>query len=318
MPVLEPESRYSKRLNQVLNYTNKNSHKNLNLDTLADMACLSKYHFARIFQDKIGESPIKFLKRTRLEKAACLLFDKQVPVSKIATNCGFSSNQSFSREFSNKFDVCPRQFRLNHLNSLEDTSGVSYLDSKFTQFQTVGIQSDLNNSAQKIQIVKKLPTKVAYVRSIGRYGGCNEIYKAMQAIKTWGQETGMWIDNTEIIGVSWDYSSMTPKTMCRYDACIPVPDDFQSKTKVSVQTIPGGLYAVVAIPYHRVKDLCLLWHWFSITLRMALKFKNYAAELYAGPWYEIYKSKLFSGRPVIEFYARLYYNRTRSESIYKS
>ena len=306
MPVLKPESRYSNRLNQILNFTHQNSHKNLKLDSLAGIACLSKYHFSRVFHDELGESPIRFLKRIRLERAACLLKNRHVPISRIAMNCGYNSSQSFSREFANKFETGPRQYRVNYLNKTEESSGNSYLNSAFSQFQSIGIEYDLQASAEKIKIVKMTPTKVAYIRSIGRYGGCNNIYKAMQSIRNWGLETGYWHDETELIGTSWDYSSMTPENLCRYDACIPVPDHACCNDGVSVRMIPGGLYARAKIPYRCVTDFPLIWHWFSLTLRTSVKFSNYTAKLYTGPWYEKYKFKSSSGRSFLELYAQLY------------
>ena len=317
MTVLQSESRYSKRLNRVLNFASQNNHKYLNLDLLADMACMSKFHFARIFQDQLGEPPIQFLKRTRMEKAACLVRNKHIPINQIALNSGFTSNQSFSREFGKKFDFGPRQFRLNHFNKVEENNGLNYLSSAFEEFRSIGIDYDLEASAEKIQIVRKLPTKVAYIRSIGRYGGCNEIGKAMIAIRDWALETGNWNGDSEMIGASWDYSSMTPDTMCRYDACVRVPDNFVNNSGVSMQTIPGGQYAVVRTPYQSVKDLSLIWHWFSLTLRTATKFKNYTAKLYTGPWYEKYKSKCSSGDPEVEFYAYLYDGNVKPNSIHK-
>ncbi len=317
MTVLHPESRYSKRLNQVLNFASQNNHKYLKLDLLADMACMSKYHFARVFHDQLGESPIQFLKRIRLERAACLIRNQYLPISEIATNSGFTSNQTFAREFGKKFDLGPRRFRLNHLNQVEENNGISSVVSSFKEFHDIGIHHDLEESAERIQIVRKLPTKVAYVRSIGRYGGCNEIGKAMDAIRDWALETGHWHDDTKIIGASWDYSSMTPETMCRYDSCVPVPDDFVNNSGVSVQTIPGGLYAVAQTPYRSIKDACLIWHWFSLTLRTAARFKNYVAKLYTGPWYEIYKFDPGTGKPVAELYAYLYSTNKQSDYIYK-
>ena len=278
---------------------------------------MSKYHFARIFHDQLGESPIHFLKRIRLEKAACLVRNKHLPISQIAVCSGFTSRQSFSREFGKKFNFGPRQFRLNHIHKVEENNGNNYLTSAFEHYHGIGISTDLEASAQKIQMIKKSPTKVAYIRSIGRYGGCNEISKAMTAIRNWALETGHWLDDTEIIGASWDYSSITPQTMCRYDACVPVPDNFVNTSGVSVQTIPAGRYAVAQVPYRDIKDLCLIWHWFSLTLRSAQRFKNYTAKLYTGPWYEIYKSKPYNGFPVIELYAYLHYANASSDNIYK-
>ena len=93
MPVLLPENRNSRRINAALNFAHANFHANLNLDSLADVACLSKYHFLRLFHDQVGESPIGFLKRIRLERSACLLiYAHNRPILDVALNCGSQAN----------------------------------------------------------------------------------------------------------------------------------------------------------------------------------------------------------------------------------
>ena len=101
MPVLSPRNRYANQLNNVLNFAHANGDKTLRLEQLASRACLSKYHFTRIFGDCLGESPARFLRRIRLERAACLLKqERQLSIADVSWRCGFSTPQLFSRVFS--------------------------------------------------------------------------------------------------------------------------------------------------------------------------------------------------------------------------
>lgn len=306
MPVLSLENRYSDKINNVLNYAHANGDKQLQLGDLADKACLSKFHFTRVFQDTIGESPVSFLRRIRLEKAASLIKnDIHLPIFEIALRCGFSTPQLFSRVFGDRFGYSPAQFRENRLNHVEDSSRTGYANSILDDFFQICSETSASVTEGQITLVKLLPTRVAYVRSIGRYGGCGDISKAMDAIQCWAEQNELWNATSEIIGISWDYSSITPVGLCRYDACVPVPITFPRSSSVSFQAIPGGMYATAKIPYRVPSDLTKIWWWFSLIIKTSARFKNFDPSLTVGPWYEVYKSGSVADFPVIELYVYL-------------
>ncbi len=83
-------NRHVNRLNHVLNFAHNNWDKDLNLDLLAHIACISKYHFIKLFHEHSGETPIGFLKRIRLENAAhWLSYRREFSINNTALNCGF-------------------------------------------------------------------------------------------------------------------------------------------------------------------------------------------------------------------------------------
>src|SRR5476649_286477 len=61
------------RLNQVLDYIDGHLGQNLNLDCLAALAHLSRYHFLRRFQQWSAEAPHAYVRRRRLETGASQL-----------------------------------------------------------------------------------------------------------------------------------------------------------------------------------------------------------------------------------------------------
>ena len=306
MPVLSLENRYSNQLNNVLNFAHANGDKRLQLDDLADRACLSKFHFTRVFHEYVGESPVSFLRRIRLEKAASLLkHDRHFSILEVALRCGFSTPQLFSRLFGDRFGVSPNQFRSNHLSRLEDSSSTGYEATIRSNFNEICTGTKTSITDNQINIVTLQPTRVAYVRSIGRYGGCGNIGNAMIAIQNWAEEHELWTENSNIIGISWDYSSITPTGLCRYDAGVTVPPSFSRPSGVSMQMIPGGFYATAKIPYRQPSDLTRIWWWFSQTIKSSDRFLHFDPALSVGPWYEIYRSEKENEYPVIELYARL-------------
>lgn len=82
--------------------------------TLADLAAAdgrSPFHLQRIFSAEVGESPLQFSRRVRLQRAAAALLVTQKSVLDVALDAGFDSPEGFSRAFRAMFSLSPRQFR---------------------------------------------------------------------------------------------------------------------------------------------------------------------------------------------------------------
>jgi AraC family transcriptional regulator len=81
------------------------------LETLADRARLSRYHFLRVFQQLTGVTPHQFILRTRLREAALRLASSGESVLHIALDCGFGDISNFNRTFRAEFGITPRAWR---------------------------------------------------------------------------------------------------------------------------------------------------------------------------------------------------------------
>ncbi|MDR0660927.1 MAG: helix-turn-helix transcriptional regulator [Prevotellaceae bacterium] len=103
---------YISRINKVMDHVEKNLADVLNLNTIANQAHFSPYHFHRIFTFLAGETPAGFIQRIRLGKAARLLrTHPEMSINDIVRACGFSSLALFSRSFRKYFDITAREFR---------------------------------------------------------------------------------------------------------------------------------------------------------------------------------------------------------------
>ncbi|MEQ9815509.1 MAG: AraC family transcriptional regulator [Azospirillaceae bacterium] len=85
--------------------------EDLNLDELAAEARLSPYHFARMFKQSLGVPPRVYLTRLRIEKACDLLERTDLPITQIALEVGYSSNQVLARVFLKHMRVSPSDYR---------------------------------------------------------------------------------------------------------------------------------------------------------------------------------------------------------------
>ena len=80
----------------------------LELEALARVACLSPYHFHRVFRGMVGETPLELARRLRLERAAWRLKDKERAVTEIAFDAGYETHEAFTRAFRVAYSTSPR------------------------------------------------------------------------------------------------------------------------------------------------------------------------------------------------------------------
>ncbi len=69
------------------------------------------HHLSRRFQEETGFSLPEYLRRRRLEQARRLLLSTTLPITEIATRCGFTSSGYFSRLFHQRFQFTPVAYR---------------------------------------------------------------------------------------------------------------------------------------------------------------------------------------------------------------
>ncbi|WFP61943.1 AraC family transcriptional regulator [Mesorhizobium sp. WSM4904] len=105
-PTLEP-----RRLQRVMSFIEARLGENLSLDDLAGEACLSPFHFSRLFQQATGSSPHRYLTERRIESAKRMIRDNRASMVEIALDTGFGSQANFSRIFRKTTGLCPTEYR---------------------------------------------------------------------------------------------------------------------------------------------------------------------------------------------------------------
>jgi AraC-like DNA-binding protein len=100
-----------RRLARVLDHIETNLEGDLALDSMASIACLSRYHFARSFKQAVGQSPHRYVGARRLERAKALLIQGDRSLVDIALSLGFSSQANFTRAFRQATGLAPGQYR---------------------------------------------------------------------------------------------------------------------------------------------------------------------------------------------------------------
>ena len=81
------------------------------VESLAETAGMSRSSFAARFASAYGHGPMELLRELRMQQAAALLAQTDIPVKRIAHLAGFKSRSAFSRTFTKMIGVSPRSYR---------------------------------------------------------------------------------------------------------------------------------------------------------------------------------------------------------------
>ena len=83
----------------------------IDLDRLSREACLSRFHFHRLFTRIYQFTPHQYLTRRRIEQARLWLADDDLTISEICNHVGFESIGSFSVLFKKESGYAPLHYR---------------------------------------------------------------------------------------------------------------------------------------------------------------------------------------------------------------
>ena len=100
-----------RRISLATDFLHTNYAQDVDLTTLAKMAYLSKYHFLRCFAAEYGETPMQYVTRRRIERAADLLRATNLTVTEVCCLVGYTSLGSFSRRFAELVGVSPSEYQ---------------------------------------------------------------------------------------------------------------------------------------------------------------------------------------------------------------
>jgi AraC family transcriptional regulator len=85
--------------------------RSIDLDEIAKVACLSKYHFVRLFALVHGMTPFSYLQRKRARVALCLLRTTAFTVAEVACSVGFGQRTTVLRQIRRWTGLRPLQIR---------------------------------------------------------------------------------------------------------------------------------------------------------------------------------------------------------------
>nr|WP_248805632.1 GlxA family transcriptional regulator [Pseudomonas sp. MWU13-2100] len=85
--------------------------QDLSIPVLAQQAGMSERSFVRHYRAETGQTPARAIEQIRVETARRLLSDTAMPIKRIATRCGFGSEETLRRSFLRAMSVTPQAYR---------------------------------------------------------------------------------------------------------------------------------------------------------------------------------------------------------------
>ena len=99
------------RLKEMLSWIDRNLGNPISVSQIAATVNICPRECQRIFQQYIHYSPIEYIQRKRIYRAARQLSETDYPITAIALNCGFSTPSYFSKQFKALMGSTPNEYR---------------------------------------------------------------------------------------------------------------------------------------------------------------------------------------------------------------
>lgn len=115
-----------RRIHRVVDFIDENLDGDLSLDHLADIACISPFHFHRVYSRMVGRSPADTVRRLRLARAAEDILNRRCNVAAASAAAGYGSPQAFARAFRREFGCSTRQMRATAEEELPSADAIEF------------------------------------------------------------------------------------------------------------------------------------------------------------------------------------------------
>ena len=99
------------RLKRVLAFMEHNFARDMSLQTLADEAGISLFHFTRLFKTIMGVTPHRYVVLLRMQHARSLLGRTDLSIAEVALEAGYAHLGHFAAAFKREFGLLPNAFR---------------------------------------------------------------------------------------------------------------------------------------------------------------------------------------------------------------
>jgi len=100
-----------RRIIKAKDYLDDNFTKDIKIEDAAKEACMSPFHFLRLFKTIFEETPYQYITRNRINKAFNLILRTDMPITEVCFEVGFNSLSSFSWLVKQKYGMSPEAMR---------------------------------------------------------------------------------------------------------------------------------------------------------------------------------------------------------------
>lgn len=108
------------KFHSVFDYLDEHYSEDLSLESVADVAGFSKFHFSRLFKQCTGYHFYDYLCYKRIKSAETLLMKPGTSITEVALQSGFSSLSTFNRTFKRLKGCTPSEYRSLYHSQMHD------------------------------------------------------------------------------------------------------------------------------------------------------------------------------------------------------
>ena len=96
------------------NYIKENFCNIVSLEEIANKCCVSKVYLCRLFKQYAGISPMAYVNKLKMNKAAFLLIQSNSSIKQISLMLHYNNPYYFSEMFKKEYGISPKYFRENN------------------------------------------------------------------------------------------------------------------------------------------------------------------------------------------------------------
>lgn len=234
-----------KSITKALHYIEQHLESDLSLEQVATVAHYSPFHFHRLFKVFTKETLNNYVARKRVEKAsAILLRRKDVTISELSTQYGFTSNSSFTRAFKKFYGMSPSHFRSTSNGKLSKIRQVKRKNGQaITTFEDYVCPTNQNNKTMQSHIEVKA---VGTIHTIGTECiGVQNLSATFNRVLEWSGPKGLLRQpNFKMATMYYDSFKITAPDKVRMRACLLVDESIKPDSDMSLISIKGGQHIV--------------------------------------------------------------------------
>jgi len=216
---------YGERMDRVTAHVFDHLDDELDLNKLAGVACLSPYHWHRIYHAMRGETIAATVRRLRLHRATGWLANTEMPIEEIAERSGFGGVETFTRAFKAAYGMPPAKYRREGSHRRFDPG-----------------TNEGSSIMQHVEI-RTLPQMQA--ATIPHRGPYMEIGRAFEKLFGTLGARNLLAPGLRMFGIYYDDPASVPEGELRSRAAIIAAAPLLIEPPLEPATIIGGEYAVL-------------------------------------------------------------------------
>jgi AraC family transcriptional regulator len=238
MPSSETVIDHRQRVTRAMAHINQNLDQDILLDQIAAVACYSPFHFLRVFETLMGETPRQYTIRKRMERAGFYLLENDQRIIDTALGVGYETHTAFCKVFKKFYGMSPRRFR-------DKISRKWFYKANRFYHPVEGVHARL--APGPLPAVQTLPRlNIIYIEDRGFLNGSfpSSAQRSLKLLKKIITDHDLEHCVTVYVGIyPKRLLSMEDNTAIRYKGAV-IDRDIESLKDVNSFSFPPGRYAI--------------------------------------------------------------------------